>query len=198
MKLTSSDFPKLQFGLLAMLTMIALGAAAIYYTNDTLKREQIAFAAAQKERNEFDGKLRQVRSEENEIRTKAAILDALEKRGIIGAEQRLEWIELLKEIRDKRRLIELQYELSPQRALGSHQPGALDLHASAMKLQLKLLHEGDLINLLHDLQQNASALIQPRYCNVLRLQQTGASAPLAQLQAECMVDWITLNSPEKP
>lgn len=201
MKFEPKDIPKLQLSVLAMLLMAALGAGSILFSRDKIRVAQAAFASAQNERNEFDGKLKRVRSEENEIRQKAAIFNHLQARGVIGEEQRLEWVELLKEIHDKRRLIELRYEFAPQHAVEKAPPGqtaSLSLHASTMKLQVRLLHEEDLTRLLDDLRQRASALIQVRRCDVSRLPRSGTDNALqGLLQAECLIDWVTLGEGEK-
>ncbi len=193
MKLTSADFPKLQLSLLAAVLMIAFGTGAIYVSLNSAKTAKLERTAAQAERNDFDGKLRRVRSEENEIKQKSALFSKLQLRGVIGEEQRLEWVELLKDIRDKRRLIDLQYEIAPQRALDATPGSGFAFYASAMKVQLKLLHEEDLIRLINDLRQQARALIQVKSCNVSRLPRGGAeSGSHAQLQADCQIDWVTL------
>ena len=79
---------------------------------------------------------------------------------MIGEEARLEWIELLNEIRERRRLPGIRYEFAPRRPLDRDQTGAFGLYASAMKLQARLLHEEDLTRLLSDLRERAPALIQ--------------------------------------
>ncbi len=193
MKLGTADFPKLQFGLLAAVLMIAIGAGAVYVALIATKAARLERTAAQSERNDFVGKLNQVRSEESEIKLKSAVFDKLQTRGVIGEEQRLEWVELLKDIRDKRRLLDLQYEIAPQRPLDAAPGSGFAFYASTMNLQLRLLHEEDLIRLLDDLRQQASALIQVKSCNVSRLPHGGAESGIhAQLQAECQIDWITL------
>lgn len=198
MKLEPKDFPKLQISLLAMLLMVAVGTASILYSRERVRQANAAFAAAQSERNDFDGKLKRVRGEEHEIREKAALFNALKARGVIGEEQRLEWVELLKEIREKHRLIELRYEIAPQQPLERTPAGSFALHASTMKLQLSLLHEEDLIRLLDDLRREARALIQVRRCDVLRIPRSGPENTLQGfLQAECLIDWITLHESDK-
>ncbi len=193
MKLGTADFPKLQFGLLAAVLMIAIGAGAVYVALNSTKAARLERTAAQSERNDFVGKLNQVRSEESEIKLKSAVFDKLRTRGVIGEEQRLEWVELLKDIRDKRRLLDLQYEITPQRPLDAAPGSGFAFYASTMNLQLRLLHEEDLTRLLDDLRQQASALIQVKSCNVSRLPHGGTESGIhAQLQAECQIDWITL------
>ena len=150
-------------------------------------------AIAQAERNEFDGKLKQVRNEEDEIKQKSAVFKALQTRGMIGEEQRLEWVELIKDIRDTRRLIDLQYEIAPQRRLDADAAKGFAFYSSTMRLQLKLLHEEDLTRLIDDLRERARALIQVKSCAVSRLSQgAGDGSPIAQLLADCRIDWITL------
>ena len=193
MKLGASDFPKLQWSLLATVLMMIVGAAMVYFSYNATEVAKRDRAAAQAERNEFDGKLKQVRNEEDEIKQKSAVFNALQTRGMIGEEQRLEWVELLKDIRERLRLIELRYEISPQQPLEKAPGGTLALHASTMKLQLNLLHEEDLIRLLDDLRRQARALIQVKRCDVSRIPRSGPENTLQGfLQAECLIDWVTL------
>lgn len=95
--------------------MLALGATAVYSPPSAMQSNVRPRAPLQTAWKEFDGKLKQVRNEESEIKQKSAVFNTLQTRGMIGEEQRLEWIELLKDIRDTRRLIDLQYEIAPQR-----------------------------------------------------------------------------------
>ena len=193
MKLFPGDFQKLQIGLLSCLAMMALGGACIYLAHNatqSAKREQ---TAAQAQRNDIDGKLKRVRSEEIEIKEKSALFSRLQTRGVIGDEQRLEWVELLKDIHDKRRLPELHYEIEPQRALDASPGKDYRFNASTMKVQLRLLHEEDLIRFLDDIRQQARALIQIKSCSVSRQAQTMANGTgQANLLGECRIDWITL------
>ena len=192
MKLATSDLPKLQWSILAIVLMMAVGAALIFFAfsaTEVAKRDR---AIAQAERNEFDGKLKQVRNEEDEIKQKSAVFKALQTRGMIGEEQRLEWVELIKDIRDTRRLIDLQYEIAPQRRLDADTTKGFAFYSSAMRMQLKLLHEEDLTRLLDDLRNRAKALIQVKRCDVARLPYNTGSSQTAQLQADCQIDWITL------
>ena len=193
MKLDAKDFPKLQLSLLAAIVMITVGAESVSIALNSTKAAKLDQAAAQSARNDFDGKLKRVRSEENEIKDKSAVFSRLQARGVIGEEQRLEWVELLKDIREKRRLIDLEYEVAPQRPLDTTPGSGFAFVASAMKVQLKLLHEEDLTRFLDDLRRQAKALVQVKSCNVSRLPRgSSENGTPAQLQADCQIDWITL------
>jgi hypothetical protein len=193
MRLSGADFSKLQFSLLAAILMTSIGAISVYVALNATKTAKLGQAAAQTQRNDFDGKLKRASNEENEIRQKSALFNELQNRGVIGEEQRLEWVELLKEIRDRRRLIDLQYEIAPQRPLDANPGSDFAFYSSTMKVQLKLLHEEDLARLLNDLRQQARALIQVKSCNVSRLPRGNSErGATAQLQADCEIDWVTL------
>jgi hypothetical protein len=191
MKFGLRDLSRLRASLLAVALMVALGGTAIVVSGDRIAVARAAFSTAQAERNEIDGKLRRLRGEENEIRRKATLFKQLQVDGVVGEDQRLEWVELLKEIRDQRRLIEIRYEFAQQHALDDARTGSFGLYASTMKLQARLLHEEDLIYLLDDLRQQARALIQVKRCDVTR--RTNVDDALqGLLQADCLIDWITL------
>lgn len=194
MKLDITDFPKLRVSLLSAIIMIGLGVSAVLFSYQSAKAAQASRNAALTERNELEGKLSRVRSEENEIKQKSIVFNKLQTRGIIGDEQRLEWVELLKAIRDERRLLDLQYEFSPQRPLDATTAGGYTFFASSMRAQLKLLHEEDLTRFLNDLQERARALIHTKRCTITKSGSgRSESAPPIQLQAECLIDWVTLN-----
>jgi hypothetical protein len=199
MKLTRADLPKIQTSLVSFVAIVAIGWGVGAFTANRTQLAQVLQKTAANERSAFTTKLKQVRDEENEIKEKSALFSQLQARGAIGEEQRLDWIELLKEIRDKRRLIDLQYELSAQRPLDANPGNDLAFYASTMRLQLKLLHEEDLTRLLNDLRKEAKALIHVKSCNITRLPRSGPerSDTLAQLQAECQIDWVTLREVNK-
>ena len=193
MKFLPGDLKKLQISLLVCLLMIVMGAAVVFFANGATRSAQHERVTAQAQRNDYVGKLQRVSSEESEIKDKSALFQRLQKLCVIGEEQRLEWVELLKDIRDKRRLIDLVYEIEPQRPLDVAPGAGFTFNVSPMKVQLKLLHEEDLTRFLGDLNEQARALIQVRYCKVTRQPQGQAgTSGQANLLAECRIDWVTL------
>ena len=203
MKLTGSDFGRLRLSLLAALLMIGGGSGAAYLALDAARHARNELAIAQKARDEIDAKWTRVRGEETEIRRNLALYAALQARGVIGDERRLEWAELLKAISERLRLTGLRYEFSPQRALDAASPTASaappatapqahDAYVSTLTLEVDLLHEEELTRLLDDLRAQASALVQVKRCSVTRLPHATDGERRANLRAACQLDWITL------
>ena len=194
MKIVPADFRKLQASVVLGVLMIAVGALALYFAFAAMKRAEQARVSIAAQFAEADGKLKQVRDEESEVKQKSIVFNKLQERGIIGDEQRLDWVELLKEIRDKHRLIDLRYEIAPQRMLDGQLGNDFVFFASSMKLELKLLHEEDLTRLLDDLRRQAKALIRVNSCRIERLPATGEQrgGGRANLLADCEIEWLTL------
>ena len=194
MKIVPADFRKLRASVVLGVLMIAVGALALYFALAAMKRAEQGRVSIAAQFAEADGKLKQVRNEESEVKQKSIVFNKLQERGIIGDEQRLDWVELLKEIRDKHRLIDLRYEIAPQRMLDSQLGNDFVFFASSMKLELKLLHEEDLTRLLDDLRRQAKALIRVNSCRVERLPAPGEQrgGGRANLLADCEIEWLTL------
>ncbi len=194
MKFARADFARIQLSLWAAVLMLAAGIGAVFVSHTSRAAAQLARETAIAERNETEGKLKQVRDEEAEIRQKSIVFKALEARGTIGEEQRLEWVELLKDLRSRYHLADLQYEILPQRQLEANPTGGFFFYASPMKLQAKLVHEEDLTRLIGDLRQEARALIRVRNCDLALLpaEAEERSSGAANLSADCEIDWVTL------
>jgi hypothetical protein len=63
-----------------------------------------------------------------------------------------------------------------------------------MRLQLELLHEAELLAFLAELRDTVQALVKVRSCTIERIAtgNTIRSGNLAQLKADCVLEWITL------
>lgn len=198
MKLGAREIRKIGGSLAVLALVAAIAAAAGFAASRERRAARADLVAATALRNDAQARLRMASSEEQEIKQKAALFQALQARGIIGDERRLDWVELLREVRERHRLFAATYEISPQQKIDS--AGGFDFRTSTMRLQLPLLHEEDLLRLFADVQQQASALIVPAECAVSRLPRGGdrdAAGLPPQLRAECSLRWITV-APSKP
>lgn len=191
MNLDASDLKKLAPGLVTLIVLAALGAAAVWWTLQGAAKSERDYRLSEARFAEADRRLREVNREEEEIRANSTRYQALVQRGIIGPEQRLSWVELISDIRKSRRLFDIDYEYSPQQTLpGSSSP--FQFHASSMRFRLPLLHEGDLFRFLDDVRLRASAHVQPRECTIERVPGAGFSNLAPHLNGSCTLNWITI------
>jgi hypothetical protein len=193
MKLNSRDIAKLGWQALAALIMIAAAIGLIVWSAGNERQAVAKRDAVRSGKEQIEQRLRQVRTEEQEIKARTQQYHEMEERGIAGPEKRLDWTELLRALRTQIGLPGMTYELGPQVPLEKATGTGPAYNVSSMKLQLQLLHEEDLLNFLQRLQQEASALIVVRSCKVGRIPATLSGEQNALLSAECLIDWITLH-----
>lgn len=180
---------------------VTLSAGGIYLAFLAQKQQQQATLqreTAQSKLDQAQARLRRVQETEQEIRHQSALFSHLGSRGILGKERRLDWVEQIREIKEQRQLLGLEYEFAPQQPLAGNDPWSF--YSSTMRLQLQLLHEEDLLNLLADLRRGAQALVQVRQCDITRIphpsqfprnEDMPGNLP-ANLQAQCFLDWISI------
>ena len=177
----------------AMLILIASGAALVWLAQQALAREKRALGTAQTELRQQTQRLSLVAQEEREVRDHIELYQRLKDLRILGQEQRLEWVEALTRIRVARELPELRYQVERQKVLKSL-PGnpALELRSSTLKVELALLHEGDLLGFLEDLRASGHAYYSVRQCSITRTADAVPAAVAPRLRAACQIDLITL------
>ncbi len=147
----------------------------------------------QAQQSESRSRLARVREDELEIRAKIDRYHEVIARGRTQPERRLDWVETLRGIKERRRLIRMDYEIAPQRPLDPNNlaSGSYRFLVSPMKLDMQLLHENDLLGLLADLESQVQALVSVRQCMIERLP-AADQQQAALLSARCDIDWITL------
>lgn len=191
MKFTLRDLKKIQwFALLAAL-LIAAAVAAGMWTSAGARKAQLERDVAAAKKTEVEKRLARVRTEEQEIKARTQRFQQMDFAGITGPEKRLDWTELLRDLQRQLRLPGMTYEFGPQLALETSPAAGYAYHSSQLKIQLRLLHEEDLLNFIARLQREAKAMVLLRNCKLSRLP-PGNTADGAQLGAECTMEWVTL------
>jgi hypothetical protein len=180
---------------LAALLLLGAGGGLIWAADAALKAAQRQAAAAQRERQLSTERLARIAEEEREVKEKINVYQRLKALNIIGEERRLEWADAIARIRAQRELLDVRYRVERQRLLLSApgKPGNIDFYASAMRVDLQLLHEEDLLRFLNDLRDSGNAYYSVRNCSMSRTGSAGTGATMAaRLRADCSIDLITL------
>ena len=100
------------------LALLLAGAAAAFLRRWLFAGDQaIAGTAAAAQRAEVQTKLASANEEEREIEANLQQYQALAARGIIGEENRLDWIDTVTAIKNERRLFNIGYSIQPQKEL---------------------------------------------------------------------------------
>jgi len=192
---SGEDMKKLAAPLALFVLMIAVGAGLIWFAERQLRDAKVKLAAATVERTQNRDRLSKIAEEEREVKEKLAVYRRLLDARVLGEEKRLEWADAVARIRKARELADVRYTVEPQRVMVSlpGKPGSVDFHASTMKLNMALLHEGDLLVFLDDLRGSGNAYYAIQRCIVSSLGAVGALTTLTpRIRAECNIDLITI------
>jgi hypothetical protein len=196
MNFTTRDLGKLQWPLLGALLMIALAILPVIWSSNQVASARSERNEAERRKTASEQRLLKVRTEEQELRERAALYQRMQLAGITGNEQRLEWTELIEKIQQQMRIPGINYEFGIRKPLNDGGAPEQGYFVSPMRIQMRLLHEEDLLNFLRRLQQEAKALILIRNCTLTPLaNRPVGSTDLAQLNGECELRWITVRPP---
>lgn len=202
MKLGRRDIGKLGLPIAGCVALILAGAACAYFANGYLQQTRQSGAAAAAQRAEVQTKLASANEEEREIEANLQQYQALAARGIIGEENRLDWVDVVTAIKNERRLFNISYSIAPQTELdypGFSPGGSVKFMASRVKIGIQLLHEGDLLNFIDDLAKRGKPYLSVRSCKVRRDDRSAGGTTLApRLQADCVFDLITISHDKRP
>ena len=201
--MTRADFEAVRNPLLALGAVFLVAAGAVYYT------DQLALAArrdlARQETQLKDARMRLLRSddEKNLIVRYLGAYEELQKLGFAGEEQRINWLDALRQTNQQADLFGVDYDISTQKVYpfaAALNPGPIQLRESVMKLRFRLLHEEDLLRFLDVLSRQGAGIYTVDQCSLKRLDTRGAIRYQPNLAAECELAWITASvapTPEK-
>jgi hypothetical protein len=172
---------------------VLFGAALVGASQFILHKLRATGMQLQVQRDDALARFTQAETEKGEIRDYQPHFMQLRARGFFGEEKRLDLIEHIRRIHDNRKLLPINYEISPQQPF-QLEPTILtpdlELRSSKIDLQMNLLHEMDLFNFLDDLKNMAFYTSQT--CTIKRLETVSQTALTPHLTAECTLYLISL------
>lgn len=187
------DFRHLRIAALLFAVTAACSAGAVAYTrmlwHEGRDRQVQAAQARDLARRQFT----QVEQEKRDIALFQPIYQDLLGRRLVGGENRLDWIDALRQLQDQYQLAPIAYDIAPRQPVvvsPAMELGRYRLYASRMRVQMDLLHEGDLFMLLAGLRARGHMTVQE--CTLKR-PASAPNTPLAPtVTASCTLNWVTL------
>jgi hypothetical protein len=197
MKREDVDWSVLRGALIAFVLCVSAGALLAGGGHVLMKRKQQEFTRNNLQFQAISGKYLAVDEEEKLIKKYFPRFLELYHGGVIGREDRLNWIETLRDAGERLRIPSLNYEISSQGVYAPTFPlnlGRYQLFASPMTLSMQALHEGDLLRLIQLLDTRASGHYSLQACRISRLSQglNTMSADRPNLGIQCDLDWFTI------
>ena len=182
------------------LTAAALGLAvlggALYAADGWLERKERAFRQAQASLARAARQYRNASDDQAVYQQYADRFRDMGRRGWIGEEQRLSWIEALQAINGELKLPVLRYDIGQRAQVPltrvSFDASRLHLYRTPMTLEIGALHEYDVVRLLQQLATQGAGLMDLASCSFSQSGSIRFNPRAANIQASCALDWYTL------
>lgn len=200
MAVSTKDLSALGKPLAVLAIIVAVGVAAAWYSNRAVKKADAELATARAQYNEAHERVTRSGEEYNTIVTYTPQYRELERRGLVGEEQRLSWVDALRTANADTQLYGVDFEVGPQQPYAyaaELNAGSLSMQQSLMKLRFGLLYEDDLLRFFRRLAEENVGMFSVNQCNLQRLGPVDPFQPSNQpmLKAECELAWITIPPP---
>ena len=193
--MNASDLRALKTPLTALVMVVAIGVGLIYYGDLTLKQAKLALAQQQNQLRDARTRLHKSGDEKNIIIRYLNSYQYLQRLGFVGDEQRINWLDGLRLANQQTQLFGVDYQISTQQPYpyaNELDPGQLTLHQSLMKINFRLLHEGDLMRFLGTLAKQDAGVFSVNQCVMERVDTGGGIRFQPNLRADCELAWITV------
>jgi len=197
MKREDIDWSVLRGALVGFVLSAVVGGVLASGGHALMKAKQLEFTRNNALFQGISGKYLDVDEEEKQIKRYFPRFLDLYHGGIIGREERLNWIETLRDAGERLRVPSLNYEIHSQNTFAPSFPldlGRYQLYSSEMSLSLQALHEGDLLRLLQLLDTRATGLYSINACRMSRTTQVLDlnSGDKGNILVQCDLNWFTI------
>jgi multidrug efflux pump subunit AcrA (membrane-fusion protein) len=191
--MTRPPFAVLKLSLILLLVALLLAGIGAMWSREKAHNAKAALLQQQAALDAAQLQLDRSREQQQLIDTHLADYQALARRGFVGAEDRLAWIEAVQLANREAGLAGLEYRLNPRTASDPKMAQGLALGQTAMFLTLPLLVETDLPRFLAALNARATGIYRVQGCRLSRLGDAAFEAiNQPRLQAECELLWFTV------
>jgi hypothetical protein len=198
MSFSKNDLPYLKLSLGALVISIALSSGMVSYSEGYLEQALKELTEAQKQLSDARAQLIAAQGDQENMSAYSLEYLALQDQKVIGAEQRLDWIEGMEKLRQQGLVLDFKYTIAPQQGYTPNpaiDAGNFQLSRSNMSLQIDLLHEDQLLQFISTLRSQLKGWFMLDGCSLNRAN-TGSEA--SPLKAECTGGWFTMKNRNMP
>ena len=181
-----------RLGVLASVVVLCLGLA--YLSDTKLDR-------ARDDNRLYENKIRVKKSATANLLNDTLLIEryhddfkSLSSSGFLDKENRLSWIEQLERTANRLQLPNLRYQIDPQHQADSERflaPENVDLLQSSLSFESSLLHEGDLVTLIEDLEGLSSGLLVIERCELSKAAKNFDVSGAHNFNANCDISLYT-------
>lgn len=192
--MNAEELKALQVPIGMLVAMLALSAAAVFYTDKLAKQAAVALTQQKSQMQSAQSRMRQSGDEKDTIVKFVDKYRELEKAGFAGEEQRINWLDALRNANARAELFGVGYQIGVQHPYPyalEFDPGPVALQESVMELDMRLLHEGDLNRFFNELRAQRAGLFQVRSCTLQRTDRNETLRNQSYVNARCDLAWIT-------
>lgn len=192
---TKDGFRSLRLAWALLGVAVAAAAGIAWGSLAYLQKEKRDELASQRQLGEMRAKVEAARRERDDLRNSSAVFADLVNRGILKEESRLDLIERLDALKAKHRLMDLEYEIQPQRPLpllGGRVFNAVDVLGSRVRIKVQALHEGEALAFIEDLVRPPTGFNPASRCTLARMMPGAPDMATARVEANCTLEWISL------
>ena len=196
MKREDIDWSILTGALITLTASLLVGGLIIGLSYYFENRMELEFNTNNAKFQEISRRYLSVDEEEKLIKKFYPRFVDLYNEGVIGREQRLNWLEVLRAVGEHKRLPGLNYEIKSQSVYSPQFPAVLgryQLYSSDMSLNMQLLHEVDLLDVLEFMDKNTQGLYSVSECRFSRAgQEITMNAHTGNIVTRCDLNWFTI------
>ncbi|HKA44634.1 MAG TPA: hypothetical protein VKF40_21800 [Burkholderiales bacterium] len=192
--MTQADLKAIRNPSLALVAVLLIAAAAIYYTDQLQVEARRQLAVQQGQMRDARIRLQKSGDEKDLIVRYLGTYQQLQRRGFVGEEQRINWLDGLRLTNQQADLFGVDYDIGSQKPYpyaADLNPAPIQLNQSLMRLRFRLLHEQDLMRFLSILARQGAGIYTVDECSMKRVENSGAIRYQPNLAAECELAWIT-------
>lgn len=202
MRFASSDFHALRYPLAALTVACLAGAALVFLTHQAVKAGEARQAKQEAVLREARERLYRSGEEKEKILRYRPAFAELERRGFVGEEQRINWVDALRAASLRLKMFGVSYQIDAQQPHGGLEgldTGAYRLRQSLMKVSMGLLHEEDLMRFIDTMAEQQAGVFILRECGLKRkaVAKVETAGVMPHLEAECSLAWLSLAQEKK-
>ncbi len=201
-KLTKKEKDLLIRVVVYLVILIGVFKGAEWLDTEYAQKQNSRNSELKASRSDYTQRLGQISDEEKVQQQYVSSYQNFVELGVIGSEQRLNWVEKLQSIARKRRLYDISYEIDNQLQFASDQfafseGSSVIIQATSMKFTMPMLHDLDFLMFMEDYASSVEGTFVPLTCDIsLDAFDTFEVELKANFNATCQVEWLSVFDPE--